>query len=235
LRTKADDYENYELGLEWKYPSAENGNSGILVHTTDADRIWPKSIQVQLHRPVAGSIFPNEGAASDNTQMVRDLSRPVNQWNTCVVRCIDGRVSAVVNGQPVGKVTGCVPRKGSIALQSEGAEIHFRKMWLKRIKPEPQPDQTGPQPAEQPDESPKGQVFSAPSVCECFAQFSQKVERINARCVAVAECDSVSVVSHRLERRGPDRLRFRLREDGKQRRRLCAFGPASGARALLAQ
>ncbi len=127
-------YENYDFGLEWKYPSDPNGNSGILIHTGEPDKIWPKAIQVQLHRPKAGSVFPIGGAKTSNMLDVKDLPLVLNKWHTCVISCRDGNISVVINGKKVGGVTGCTPRKGTIALQSEGSEIHFRKIWLKKLK-----------------------------------------------------------------------------------------------------
>lgn len=132
IRT-VDAYENFEFGLEWRYPSDENGNSGILVHTTEADKVWPKSFQIQLHNPKAGSIFPSGGAKSDNTVDVKDLSRPVNEWNTCVIVCREGTISVMINDKKAGEVTGCMPQRGTISLQCEGSEIHFRKLWLKKL------------------------------------------------------------------------------------------------------
>jgi hypothetical protein len=125
-------FDNYEFGLNWRFPSDPNGNSGILLHT-EADRIWPKSIQVQLHRPKAGSVFPSGEAKSDNQLTVKDLSKPLNEWNECVVRCIDGTISLEINKKKVGEVTGCKPSKGKIALQSEGSEIHFQKIWIRKL------------------------------------------------------------------------------------------------------
>jgi hypothetical protein len=131
LRT-LEEFDNYEFGLKWRFPSDPNGNSGILLHTED-DRIWPKSIQVQLHRPKAGSVFPSGEAKSDNQLAAKDLSKPLNQWNECVVRCIDGTISLEINKKKVGEVTGCKPNKGKIALQSEGSEIHFREIWIRKL------------------------------------------------------------------------------------------------------
>jgi len=133
IRTERS-YDNYELGFEWKFPTDPNGNSGILLHTSDKDQIWPKSIQVQLHRPTAGSVFHSSGAKTDNTLQAKDLSRPLAEWNSCVVTSDRGKISVVLNGQKVGEVTGCVPSKGSIAIQSEGAEVHFRKVWIRPLK-----------------------------------------------------------------------------------------------------
>jgi hypothetical protein len=125
-------FDNYEFGLKWRFPVDPNGNSGILLHTED-DRIWPKSIQVQLHRPKAGSVFPSGEAKSDNQLTVKDLSKPLNQWNECVIRCVDSKISLEVNKKKVGEVTGCNPSKGKIALQSEGSEIHFQQIWVRKL------------------------------------------------------------------------------------------------------
>lgn len=132
LRTEKE-YENFEFSLEWKYTSDPNGNSGILIYTCEDDKIWPKSIQIQLHGPTTGSIFPSGGAKSDNTLDLKNMARPLNKWNKCVVTSRDGKLSLVINGKKVGEVTGCVPKRGAIALQSEGAEIHFRNIWLREL------------------------------------------------------------------------------------------------------
>ena len=133
----SEEYQNFELGLEWKYPSDENGNSGILLFVHGEDRIWPTAIQVQLHQPVAGSTFPAGEARSDNElRTVPTLARPVNQWNECTVFVVNGRVEVSLNGKKVGAVTGCEPQRGAVALQSEGSEIHFRNLWIRALPDE---------------------------------------------------------------------------------------------------
>ncbi len=140
LRT-LDVFGDYEFGLQWRYPTDIAGNSGILLHTADKDRIWPSSIQVQLHRPQTGSVFPSGEARSDNRidMKDRDLPRDLNVWNECRIVCREGRVSVEINGKRIGEVTGCTPAKGSISLQSEGAEVHFQKIWLKPLDKTEQP------------------------------------------------------------------------------------------------
>lgn len=128
-----EEYEDFDFGLEWRYPKDPNGNSGLLIHTVGEDKIWPKSVQVQLHAPAAGSIFPTGGAMTDNTGSAMGLSRPVNEWNTCVVSCRQGKVTAEINGSKVGEVTGCLPSRGRLCLQSEGAEVHFRRIWIRPL------------------------------------------------------------------------------------------------------
>lgn len=132
LKTKRV-FENFQLKLEWKFPFDEHGNSGILLYTNgqEKDKVWPTAMQVQLHQPVCGSIFPSGNAKSDNEiRDVRDFGRPVNQWNSCEITSAGGRISVVINGKKVGVVSGCRPDKGGIALQSEGSEVHFRRIRL---------------------------------------------------------------------------------------------------------
>lgn len=127
-------FSDFEMGLEWRYPTDPNGNSGVLLFTSGEDRIWPTSLQVQLHQPEAGSTFPLGGAKTENElRNVPPLSKPVNQWNECRIRCENGRVSVTVNGTRVGEVTGCQPTAGAISLQSEGSEIHFRQIWIQPL------------------------------------------------------------------------------------------------------
>jgi len=161
VRTKQE-FTNFEFGLEWKFPKDENGNSGVLLYTNGDDRIWPKSMQVQLQQTVAGSTFPGGGAKSENElRNIPMLARPVDQWNVCHITCRDGNVTVTINDQKVGEVTGCDPAKGSIALQSEGAEIHFRRIWYRELKsamPESElPSETIAEPVSSPDEKPKTQ------------------------------------------------------------------------------
>lgn len=135
LRTRRQ-YDDFEMELEWRFPRDENGNSGILLYTAQEDKVWPDSIQVQLHQPVAGSIFPSAGARTDNEiRDVRNVARPINEWNVCRISSRAGTISVDINGKKIGEVTGCRPRKGAIALQSEGSEVHFRRIRIRETPP----------------------------------------------------------------------------------------------------
>lgn len=135
LRTSVE-FDDFEMGLEWMYPTDENGNSGVLLHMAPKDKIWPDSIQLQLHRPAAGSIFPSGDGKSENTLGVRELSLELTKWNKCKIVSRRGTLAVEVNGKKVGEVRGCLPAHGRIALQSEGSEIHFRNIWIRKLKPE---------------------------------------------------------------------------------------------------
>ena len=134
LRSKKT-YKDFEFGFEWKFPKVPNGNSGILVHTTGEDKIWPKAIQIQLHGVKTGSIFPSSGAKTENTVTIKDQKLDHAKWNRCTIISKDGKVTVSINGKKQGEVTGCTPNSGTIALQSEGAEIHFRKIWIRDSTP----------------------------------------------------------------------------------------------------
>lgn len=130
-------YSEFEFTLEWKYPKDADGNSGVLVYTQDEPRIWPTSMQVQLHQPKAGSVFPSGDAMSDHTSEAEpDLARPVNVWNEAKIVSRGGRLSVEVNNKKAGEVSGAKPSSGSIALQSEGSVVHFRRIRLRKLPPE---------------------------------------------------------------------------------------------------
>ena len=126
--------DEFELSLEWKYPEDADGNSGVLVYTQDEPRIWPTSMQIQLHQPKAGSVFPSGDATSDQSSEAEEksLARPVDIWNEGRIISQGGRLSVEVNGRKAGVVTGAKPSVGSIALQSEGSVVHFRRIRLKK-------------------------------------------------------------------------------------------------------
>jgi hypothetical protein len=134
LRT-ATAYRDFEFGMEWKYPSDANGNSGVFMFTNGEDRIWPTSVQVQLHQPNTGSVFGSGGLKVQPELQAHNLSKPVNQWNTLVITSRQGAVQLKVNGKDVGEVTVTGQATGSIGLQSEGSEVHFRHIWIRDLHP----------------------------------------------------------------------------------------------------
>lgn len=132
LRTKSK-YGEFTLNLEWRYASDPNCNSGVLIHSANGNTIWPASIQVQLHRPEAGSIFPLKGARTTNQVKVTGLNLPVKVWHKCRIVSREQSITVYINGKKVGEVNGCKPAEGYICLQSEGSEIHFRNLTIAPI------------------------------------------------------------------------------------------------------
>ncbi|HAH48971.1 MAG TPA: hypothetical protein DCM07_29850 [Planctomycetaceae bacterium] len=148
-------YENFQFSLEWMYPNDPNANSGILLFTTEPDKVWPKAFQVQLHRPEAGYVFPTPGSGAKSANKLSPtmpLDLPLGKWHQCVLTCRSGNISVMINGVKLGEVTGCDPSKGAIALQSEGAEIHFRKLVVEVLAPEPAAQPEKPVAQQKPDQ-----------------------------------------------------------------------------------
>lgn len=133
LRT-TERFEDFVLKLEWKYPTDPNGNSGILVHIDDKDRVWPRSMQIQLHMPTVGSAFPFNGATTANVLApARFVKFSPQDWNRCEIISLDGVLRVSMNDHLLGDVAGCNPSSGFVALQSEGAEVHFRKIEIRPL------------------------------------------------------------------------------------------------------
>lgn len=132
-------YSNFVLTFEWQV-SEDNANSGVLVYTQDEPRLWPTSMQVQLHQPQAGDIFPSGDAEGNATQAPPELAKEVGTWNKCEIVSFGGQLSVKINGRKAGEVSGCQPATGSIALQSEGSKTLFRRLLLKELTAPPVPE-----------------------------------------------------------------------------------------------
>lgn len=137
-------FGEFELNLEWRYVSDPNGNSGILVYTQNDPRLWPTSVQIQLHQPEAGSVFPSGDAVTDQTVRKEGLARPVGEWNKCRILSRSGRVLVHINGEKAAEVTGCKPAKGCIAIQAEGSEVRFRRILVRTPAAAPKPETPAP-------------------------------------------------------------------------------------------
>ena len=145
IRTEKSDFSNYELTVEWRWPEGgKPGNSGLLVHcSTPRERfIWPKSLEVQLAHQNAGDFWmigekvtvPN--ATPQDRRWVKrqnSVEKPLGEWNTMRVRCEGNRIKVWVNDVLMNEGADITATKGAICLQSEGAEVHFRKVELRPL------------------------------------------------------------------------------------------------------
>jgi hypothetical protein len=62
-----------------------------------------------------------------------DLEKPVGEWNTVECICDGDRITLKLNGQVVNAGTNSSHKAGKLQFQSEGAEIHFRKIELRPL------------------------------------------------------------------------------------------------------
>jgi hypothetical protein len=149
IRTDRDDYENYRLVVEYRWPAeAKGGNNGVLIHSTtpNALGVWPKSVEVQLMAGNAGDFWtigtdldvPNEEARKQGRRHVNltdGSEKPFGEWNTMEITAKGDTVAVKVNGTLVNEANHLTATKGAISLQSEGAPIEFRKVELTPLAP----------------------------------------------------------------------------------------------------
>ena len=63
-----------------------------------------------------------------------DLESPDGEWTRCEVICDGGTITNIVNGTVVNQGFEAFPSAGKIIVQTEGAELFFRKIELQPIK-----------------------------------------------------------------------------------------------------
>ena len=59
-----------------------------------------------------------------------DIEKSVGEWNTLECIAKDGQITIFLNGILVNQATNVTPNRGRIQIQSESAEIFFRKIEL---------------------------------------------------------------------------------------------------------
>jgi hypothetical protein len=131
-------YSNYVLRYDWRYPegSPPESNSGCLVHIQPPLVIWPKSVEPQGRYMDHGKLFFIKVKGIDpkfDAEAHKRAVKPMGEWNTTEITCgTDGTVSVKVNGVPVSSGKSELT-EGPIGWQSEGAEIHFRNIRIKKL------------------------------------------------------------------------------------------------------
>jgi hypothetical protein len=138
IRTEKD-YTSYVLKAQWRF--SKPGNSGALLRMTGPDKVWPKSIECQLHHQNAGDIwnidqFPMKTDPSRQQQSRRTVKmkpsneKPLGEWNQYEITLDGGYLKLVVNGEVQNEAIDCEIVAGKICFQSEGAAIELRNITL---------------------------------------------------------------------------------------------------------
>lgn len=143
MRTIAP-YENYRLRFEWRWPAGEGGNSGVMLHMQEPDKVWPKSIEGQLQHEHAGDLWVIDGSDfkehtnPDDRRVPKKQphnEKPLGEWNQYEIVCSGDSITLIVNGIEQNKATECNITKGFIGFQSEGVPIEFRNLRLEPLRP----------------------------------------------------------------------------------------------------
>ncbi|MDX2017832.1 MAG: DUF1080 domain-containing protein [Planctomycetota bacterium] len=140
IRTSAM-HTNYVLRLKWRFNpvTKKAGNSGVLLRVQGPDKVWPRSVEAQLMSENAGDFWNIDEfrmkadparTKGRNTKKLAMAERPVGEWNEYEIIVNKGVVALYVNGQLLNRADDVEEISGWIALQSEGAEIHFKDVRL---------------------------------------------------------------------------------------------------------
>jgi hypothetical protein len=177
------EFENYHLTVEFKWgektyvPREKNArDSGVLLHATGPDQVWPQCIEFQMIEGGTGDIILVGGKAKTKLTATveqkdkqfyftpgapthdfaggrinwfgrdpewkdtlgyrgpKDVERPVGQWNVLEADCDGASLNYKVNGVVVNGGTNASLTRGRILLQSEGAEVFFRKVEVRPLR-----------------------------------------------------------------------------------------------------
>lgn len=162
LRT-AKQYENFIAEFDWMHvpPSASAvGNSGFFVWADPIPAVgtgYTRGIEVQVLVNLEwkdqksggvtasshGDLFSIWGATCEPERPhplgwqrcipSENRAKGANEWNHYSVEANDGVIKLAVNGKVVSSVSKCSPRKGYLALESEGSECRFKNLKIKEL------------------------------------------------------------------------------------------------------
>jgi hypothetical protein len=125
------------------HPAKGAGNSGVLMRMVGEDNVWPRCVEAQLQSGNAGDFwnidkFPMKvdpaRTKGRNTKKTHFAEFPIGEWNEYEIIVDGGAVVLNVNGELLNEARDVWATAGKIALQSEGAEIHFRNIRLAPIE-----------------------------------------------------------------------------------------------------
>jgi hypothetical protein len=154
-----NEYENFELKLEWKI--SEGGNSGIMfnVHEDPAKYKYtyhtgPEMQVLDNERNEDGKIYKHHaGDLYDLIACSKQTVKPVGEWNQVEIKLVNGKLDFYLNGENVVSTTmwddnwnkmvagskfKTMPgfgtfKKGHIALQDHGFMVSFRNIKIKEL------------------------------------------------------------------------------------------------------
>src|SRR5688572_7436788 len=154
LRTDKQ-YENFVMEFDWMHvEKTKTANSGLFVWGDPLPAVgtpYTRGIEVQvlINYPKVdwatnhGDIFSIHGArCTPDRPHPKGMERCLpsenrvkggGEWNHYKVTANDGAIKLEVNGKEVSGVSKCNPRKGYLALESEGAECHFKNIKIKEL------------------------------------------------------------------------------------------------------
>jgi len=146
-------FTNFELVVEWRWaPGTKPGNSGVLMRINGEHQGLPRCIEAQLKSGDAGNLYGFRGMrlVGDPDRSSHNLKHetlgqlwsvekkssnenPPGEWNRYDIRLQGSDLTVTVNGKLLNTAHDCTVENGYLGLQSEGGEVHFRKVEIKPL------------------------------------------------------------------------------------------------------
>lgn len=152
-------FSNFELSIDWK--AGEMANSGIFYYVREVPGkpiyFAAPEIQVLDNKDATDNKIDSHLAGSLYDMIAADPKtiNPAGEWNTCVIKVVDGKASITMNGTEVVKYTHWTPewdqlvqnskfksfpgftegiaKEGFIGLQDHGYTVWFRNVKIREL------------------------------------------------------------------------------------------------------
>lgn len=140
------DYADFELMLDWMFPQP-CGDSGIYLRGNPQVQLWDPGCERDFKHGCqkgSGGLWNNPAGSRGKDPLVK-ADRPIGEWNTTRIRMQGDRVTVVLNDTLVvddeplpnyfAKGKAPLPACGPIQIQTHGAPMHVRNVFLRELGP----------------------------------------------------------------------------------------------------
>jgi hypothetical protein len=158
-----DEYENFDLKLEWKI--SEKGNSGIIFYVNEDPSKYEETYETGIEMQVLdngtptrlgqpdGKFYTHRAGDLYDLMASKEVANPLGQWNHVEIKSVNGKLDFYMNGEHTlsthlwddnwqkmiaiskfKKMPGFgIFKKGKIALQDHGGDVWFRNIRIKAL------------------------------------------------------------------------------------------------------